>query len=187
MEKYEREYTLFSLCGLNCGLCPNHYTNGTSRCPGCGGENFFNPSCGIVSCAKRNGGLQYCFLCGEYPCKKYEGADAFDSFISHRNQMSDNERARILGLDEYKAQLNEKVEILKVLLDSYNDGRKKSFFCLAVNLLELPDIRQVLAALNERAAPETLAVKERAAIAESLFKAMAQERSISLKLQKKTR
>lgn len=32
-------YTL-GCCGLDCGLCPRFYTEGSSRCPGCCGENF---------------------------------------------------------------------------------------------------------------------------------------------------
>ena len=36
--EYDREYPLFSACGLNCGLCPRFYTDGESRCPGCGAK-----------------------------------------------------------------------------------------------------------------------------------------------------
>gem|GEM_PF-3991072 len=36
MEYKVRSYPLFSDCGLNCGLCPRYYTDGASRCPGCG-------------------------------------------------------------------------------------------------------------------------------------------------------
>lgn len=34
--------------------------------------------------------------------------------------------------------------ILDSLLANYNDGRKKIFFCLTVNLLELVDLKKVL-------------------------------------------
>jgi hypothetical protein len=34
MKDFKRLYPLFSLCGLNCGLCPMHLDN---YCPGCGG------------------------------------------------------------------------------------------------------------------------------------------------------
>jgi hypothetical protein len=42
MEIYTRVNPDFSLCGLNCGLCPNFHihTNRKFKCPGCGGENF---------------------------------------------------------------------------------------------------------------------------------------------------
>jgi hypothetical protein len=33
MKEYYRNYPLFSLCGLNCGLCPRYHTQGESKCP----------------------------------------------------------------------------------------------------------------------------------------------------------
>ena len=70
--EYKRKYPLFSACGLNCGLNPRFYTKGDSKCPGCGGENFSakHPPCGVLSCSQRNL-IEYCYLCNEYPCKKY--------------------------------------------------------------------------------------------------------------------
>ena len=90
-----RTYPLFSACGLNCGLCPRYYTVGQSRCPGCADEGFTDAhcSCGVLSCCQRKG-LEYCFLCEEFPCEKYEGADSSDSFITHKNQFHDMEKAK---------------------------------------------------------------------------------------------
>lgn len=42
-----------------------------------------------------------------------------------------------------------KIEILNYLLANYNDGRRKTFFCIAVNLLDLPDIREILRQIGE--------------------------------------
>jgi len=52
MKEYKREYPLFSLCGLNCGLCPKYHTNGESKCPGCGGTDFTlkHPPCKVIRC-----------------------------------------------------------------------------------------------------------------------------------------
>lgn len=183
-EVYHREYPLFSLCGLNCSLCPNHYTVGRSRCAGCGGVAFFNPSCAIVACAKRHGGVEYCFLCEEYPCERYTGADASDSFITHRNQLTDFEKAMAIGLEAYQVELNEKVKILQQLLGGFNDGRRKNFFCIAVNLLELRDIKRVMAQLEQETQADGQ-TKEKAAAAARLLQAMADKRGVSLKLRKK--
>ena len=74
--------------------------------------------------------IEYCFQCNEYPCEKYEKIDKFDSFISHRNQKSDLEKARQIGIEAYNAEQEEKVEILGTLLAGYNDGRKRPYFVL---------------------------------------------------------
>ena len=39
----------------------------------------------------------------------------------------------------------EKAELLEKLLAQYNDGRRKTFCFLAVNLLELPELRAAMA------------------------------------------
>lgn len=96
----------------------------------------------------------------------------------------DLEKAKKIGPDAYQAQLNEKIRILQNLLDNYNDGRRKSFFCLAVTLLDLDDIKCVMEQLATKENPAA-PMKEKAVLAVNLFQAMAQERHIRLKLNRK--
>jgi len=179
---YKRKYPLFSACGLNCGLCPRYYTDGNSKCPGCGGENFSEKhcSCSILPCIQRKG-IEYCYLCEEYPCKKYDKWEK-DSFITHQNMMKDFEKAKNIGINGYKKELNEKIKLLNDLLLNYNDGRRKSFFCIAVNLLELSDIKCVMRKLNKDTKSNDLSIKEKSNIAVKLFEAIAKEKDIVLKL-----
>ena len=185
MPNHQRQYPIFSACGLNCGLCPRYHTDGTSRCPGCAGEGFgtVHPSCGVLSCSQQKG-VEVCCLCDEYPCKRYDGVDVSDSFLTHRNQLRDLEKAKEIGLDAYITEQNEKVELLWDLLDNYNDGRQKNFFCIAVNLLELQDIKDIIAQIHNETKPDDSG-KEKSKIAVRLFRAIADEKNIMLKLRKK--
>jgi len=186
MAEYKvRKYPLFSACGLNCGLCPRYYTEGSSRCPGCGGEGFLEThcSCSIIPCCERKG-IEYCFDCDEFPCKRYDGADLYDSFVTHKNQFIDMEKAKQIGIEAYVAELNEKVCILEELLDGYNDGRRKNLYCIAVNLLELQDVKTVIEQIRDKTKTENL-LKAKSAVAVRLFEEMAELRKISLKLRKK--
>ena len=182
--KYEtRPYPQFAVCGLNCGLCPRYYTVGSSRCPGCAGEGFseVHPACGILSCCQRKG-LEYCFECDEFPCKKYDGADLTDSFITHKNQFADMEKAKRIGMDAYKAELDEKMKSLELLLANYDDGRRKSFFCTAVNLLDLHNIRTAMERITSIEAETP--IKEKAKTAVVIFEEVAAQLEIPLKLRK---
>lgn len=85
-----------------------------------------------------------------------------DSFISHRNQKSDLEKVRQIGIEAYNAEQEEKVEILGVLLAGYNDGRKKTLSCVAVNLLKIHELREVLGKIENRSDLENLTLKEKA-------------------------
>lgn len=154
-------------------------------CPGCGGGPGNQP-CAIARCSQQHGEIEYCYLCDKYPCEKYDGIDLFDSFITHRHQLKDFEKVRKIGLERYQSELDEKMEILKFLLENYNDGRRKSLFCVAVNLLELQDLKTVVNEIKERAKPDS-PIKEKAALAAETFQAMASERNVVLKLNKKQR
>lgn len=182
MEKYSRAYTKLSLCGLNCGLCPMYHMKSKSRCPGCGGYN--HQACGFKTCASQHGGVEYCFECKEYPCARYEGFADYDSFISHKNMFTNFEKIQANGLESYRVELDKKVEILTVLLEGYNDGRRKTFYSQVANLLELKDVVDVMEQIKVSVNP-TDSLKERAVITVRLFQKMADKRGITLKLHRK--
>ena len=172
---------MFSLCGLNCALCIMKLDD---YCPGCGG-GAGNQGCSIARCSLTRGGLEYCFQCEEYPCEKYKGIETFDSFITHRNQLKNMEKAQRTGIEQYNLELEEKAGILRSLLANYNDGRRKTFFCIAVNLLELQELKDVMHKISIKTSSGNLSIKEKAAIVTGLFQTVAESRSIVLKLNKK--
>lgn len=181
MRGFQRTDQWFSLCGLNCGLCPMRLDG---HCPGCGGGEG-NQSCKIARCSLDRGGVAYCFQCGDYPCGRYEGIDEFDSFITHQNRLADMERARREGAAAYGARQAEKAELLRYLLSRYNDGRRKSFFCLAVNLLELEEIRAVLHTFSQTPGLDREPLKAQSQRLADLFRQAAQARGIELRLRRK--
>ena len=181
MKGFNRQDQLFSLCGLNCGLCPMFLNQ---NCPGCGGGEGNQP-CKIARCSMEHDGVEYCFQCDEYPCEKYDHIDGFDSFITHRNQKGDLEKAQQIGMESYNAEQMEKVKILNILLSRYNDGRKKALFCVAVNLLDLRELQTILREFERKSDMEALTLKERGAFVASLLQDAAAKKNIDLKLRKK--
>ena len=162
--QFKRSDSLFSLCGLNCGLCPM-YIRG--NCGGCFTDSPCYPTCPLAPCSVRHGNVEYCFECEEYPCPRYDGIDLHDSLISHRNQKKDLAKAKEMGIEAYLDEQRAKKKILDRLLTEYDDGRRDVFFCLAVNMLEVDD----LAAVMEKADRETcrMARQEKVAFAERLL------------------
>lgn len=181
MKGFTRGNPLFSLCGLNCGLCPMHLGG---YCGGCGNGN---QSCAIARCSLEHGHPSYCFECAHFPCPRYEGFDDADSFIPHSRRRADVERAQRIGVDAYTLELQERMRMLDELLEGYNDGRRKSLFCAASYLLELPALRGVLEQL--RADPMLLeaTAAQRGARAAQLLQEAADGCGVRLKLNKKPR
>lgn len=71
-----------------------------------------------------------------------------------------------------------------MLLSNYNDGRKKTFYCLAINLLELNDIKLVIKQVQE-VVLDVDSLKDKASKCANCFNEMARKRDIILKLNKK--
>ena len=125
-----------------------------------------------VRAGREHGGAEYCFQCTEYPCARYTRAEPYDSFVPHRNVQRDFARAARDGLDAYRAMLEEKEALLRFLLREYNDGRRKSLFCTAVNLLELADVRETVSLLRRQTPPDA-ALREKGALAARLLQEAA--------------
>lgn len=138
---FERSNGLFSLCGLNCGLCGFRLKG---KCNGCFKESFCAAVCPMAPCSVRHGNLQYCFECPEYPCRHYDGFDSYDTLVLHRNQRKDMQRAKEIGIEAYRAEQQKKVGLLNSLLATYDDGSRQIFYCTAVNLLSIDDMKVII-------------------------------------------
>ena len=94
-------------------------------------------------------------------------------------------KAKSMGIKAYCVEQAEKGKLLDALLTQFNSGREKTLFCLAVNLLDVGDIRTVLDE-GRLLAPE-LPVKEKARYVSNRLREIASERGIVLKLRKKAK
>jgi hypothetical protein len=185
VQVYKRVYPYFALCGLNCGLCPRYHTAGDSRCPGCGGPDFHlkHPSCSVITCNRKHDNVEFCFQCSEYPCERYKQPSRVDSFITYRNVLTDFADARD-NLPRYKRILNDKVEILGLLIDRYNDGKRKNFYCIAVNLLPLEEIKAIMNLIKTDFDKQGLPAKDIILSITKLFTDCAKLKGIELELRK---
>ncbi len=75
----------------------------------------------------------------------------------------DFEKVKTIGLEAYQRELEEKIDILHYILDNYNDGRPQELFLYGGHLLDLQDIKDVLAQIAEEIKPE-MSPKEKAAV-----------------------
>lgn len=107
------------------------------------------------------------------------------SFITHRRRKADLERAKNIGIAQYNLEQQEKVQILSYLLSNYNDGRRKNFFCVAVNLLELSEIQEAIKQIQSNHELPALPFKAQCLYVVDVFQKIAGRRNIKLKLAKR--
>lgn len=151
----------------------------------CGGCGNGNQSCKIAKCSFEHGMIEYCHECKQYPCEKYQHIDEYDSFITHRRRKADLEKAQSIGIEQYNLEQQKKRHILSHLLSNYNDGRRKNFFCVAVNLLELSELQEAMKQIQSNKELSALPFKAQCSYAAEVFQRIADRRNIKLKLIKK--
>jgi len=191
MDKYPlKKYPIVGACGLNCGLCPRYHTEGTSRCPGCCGPDFWqkHPGCAFITCCVKQRNLETCAQCVDWTeCEKVtkllESAKYQDSFISYKPLAANFAFIQKNGIEEFARLELEKLEFLKYLLNTYNEGRSKSFYCTSCQLIPLDKLKEVLASVEMRTTEDT-SIKEKAKIVRAAIGNTADTLQIDLKLRK---
>ncbi len=184
MKEYSRKHPEFSLCGLNCVLCPRFQTEGKSKCPGCGGKQFYekHPTCAVITCSQKHNNVEFCYDCEEFPCKKYDVPIKQDSFIS-KKYFTDNMNEAKIDILKYLDGLKEKQSILEDLIKNYNDGRMKNYYCLAVNLIPRTELKRIMRKI-QNTKTENIEIKEKAKFVKNIFEEEAKLLGIRIELRK---
>ena len=147
-----KEYPTLGCCGLDCGLCPRYYTIGPSRCPGCCGPNFFDkhPSCSFITCCVKNKNLEVCAECSDLPCSKFKSDEEYQqlkessSYPSSKKIIPNLNFIRESGIEKFIEQQKKKIKLLELMIENFNNGRSKSFYCKATTLLDLKSLENSL-------------------------------------------
>ena len=185
-----KAYPTIACCGLDCGLCPTYYTKGLSRCPGCCGPGFFekHPSCSIITCCVKKNSFETCAECEEFPCSKIAKWDTGDSFISHMACLSNLKYIKTIGVENFVEIQKKRIELLEIMLEQYNEGRSKSFFCIATALLSIDDLENALKTSEQKVKADNVSVndlKSKSKILKGILNELANKNGIELKLRKK--
>jgi len=185
-----KKYPTLGCCGLDCGMCPAYYTAGPSRCPGCGGEEFFekHPSCSYITCCVKKRDLEVCAQCTDYPCAKFEGAsDGPDVKTTAKKILQNQQFIQKFGIAKFMEQQELRIKMLQDMLENYNDGRSKTFYCLATTLLSVEGLSRVLAEVDQIVQLDGIGkndLKSRAKILKSILTRQAGEEGEVLKMRK---
>ena len=183
-ERINKTTNTLGCCGIDCGLCPRFYTVGSSRCPGCCGEGFesLHPSCSFATCCAKNKKLEVCAECGEFPCKKFENEKVErDSFVTHGRIYYNQSYIKSNGLSAFLDRQKSRMCLLRKLIEQYDDGRRRSFFCLACALLSLESLEKALERVKDVSADDK---KSRAKYMKDILNQLAAEDNVELKLRK---
>jgi len=189
-----KRYPTIGCCGLDCGLCPRYYTVGSSKCPGCCGPDFFNkhPSCSYITCCVKRKNLEVCAQCDEFPCSKFEswlvGGGEYDSFVTHKKAHPNLIFIREYGIEKFIEQQRKRIRLLETMLRNFDDGKSKSFYCIAATLLPITDLETSLNKTEQKIKADKIGLddfKTKSKILKGFLNNFAAREGIELKLRKK--
>jgi len=179
-------YVEVGACGLSCRLCPAYNRETSSRCEGCKSPGRMGAACSILRCAFKRG-VEFCGFCNENTsCEKWrrhrEASKTGDSFVSYQALEQNIATIQKAGIAEFEKQQKTREQLLQAMLTEFNDGRSKSFFCIAAAVMKPEELE---AALNEaRAKSAALDAKGKSEMLHYLLNCVADKKNYLLKLRK---
>jgi hypothetical protein len=175
------------ICGLSCRLCPMYHTEGKSKCDGCKSEFRMGAGCPFITCAVKKKQLEFCWDCLEHKsCEKWnkhrELGKKYDSFKSYQKLEENIEFIKTNGVEEFEKLQKTREKLLKEMLQFFNEGRSKRYYCIAATVFEIEELQQLLNQAKEKSVG--LDLKEKSKLFHSLLDSVAQKKGYLLKLRK---
>ncbi len=180
-------YTQVGICGLSCRLCPSFNTEAASRCQGCKSPDRMALGCPFITCAVKKKELEFCWDCKESgTCPKWlahrESGKHKDSFKCYQTLETDIAFIQTNGIDAFEKTQQEKAVLLSEMLHEFGDGRSKSYYCIAVTVLDTQALSTALSRAREESAG--LDAKAKAKVLHNILDEIAAQKKLVLKLRR---
>ncbi|RPI39614.1 MAG: DUF3795 domain-containing protein [Methanoregulaceae archaeon] len=180
------QYPEIGICGLSCRLCPQYHTEGKSRCGGCKTESRMGAGCPFITCALKKG-IEFCWNCKvNETCEKWakhrESGKKADSFKSYQKLKDDIAFIQKNGLNEFEKTQKTREHLLNKMLGEFNEGRSKSYYCIAATVMEIRELEEALKKAHKDS--QGLGIKEKARVLHSELDDIARQKNYYLKLRK---
>ncbi|BBL69392.1 DUF3795 domain-containing protein [Methanoculleus chikugoensis] len=180
-------YPDIGICGLSCRLCPMYNTEAESRCSGCKSSTRMAVGCPFITCAVKRKGIEFCWECEESgTCEKWknhrEAGKERDSFKCYQTLEEDISYISRHGVSEFQKIQERREVLLREMLNDFNEGRSKSYYCIAATVLELDELEEALSRAREESGG--LDVRARSKTLHRILDEIASRRGYHLRLRK---
>lgn len=181
------KYPEIGICGLSCRLCPHYHTEGASKCGGCKTESRTCVGCPFITCALKKKEIEFCWDCEENEtCEKWkkrrEDGKKVDSFKCYQKLEADIAFIQMNGVDEFEKTQKIRENLLKEMLREFNEGRSKSYYCIAATVLDIEELKDALT--KARKDSNGLEIKGKSKVLHSVLDEIAKRKNYWLKLRK---
>jgi hypothetical protein len=182
------KYPEIGVCGLSCRLCPMYNTEAeSSRCLGCKSPNRMAVGCPFITCAVKNKDIEFCWDCiDNKTCEKWkkhrDAGKKVDSFKCYQKLDDDILFIKKNSIQEFEKLQKIREHILRETLKDFNEGRSKSYYCIATTLLKIGELKKALNQAKKES--NGLEIKDKSKILHSILDEIAEKKGYCLKLRK---
>jgi len=143
--------------------------------------------CPFITCAIKKKEVEFCWDCEESKtCEKWRKHRAagkrVDSFKCYQKLEEDIAFIQKNGVPQFVESQKIREQILREMIQEFNEGRSKSYYCIAATVLEIDEIKELLA--KARNDSEGLTIKNKSKLLHSKLDEIATQRKYYLKLRK---
>jgi hypothetical protein len=146
--------------------------------------------CPFITCGIKKKGIEFCWDCAESrTCEKWEKhretGRKFDSFKCYQKLEDDIAFIKKRGIVEFDKVQKIREQLLSEMLEEFNEGRSKSYYCIVSTVLEIEELKRAMRKAKKKS--YDLNVKERSTLLHSLLDEIAIKKKYCLKLRKLTK
>lgn len=143
--------------------------------------------CPFITCAVKRRGIEFCWDCEEsLTCerrnKHREFGERHDTFTCY-HRLNDNICfIQKNGVNEFEKLQKTRENLLKEMLQEFNEGRSKNYYCIAATVLEIDELKEAISKAKKQS--KRLETKEKSKILHQLLDEIATRKGYKLKLRK---
>ena len=143
--------------------------------------------CTFINCAVRRKGIEFCWLCKENRiCEKWRKhrdlGKLHDSFVCYQKLEENLSSIQKHGIAAFERQQKSRERLLGEMLKEFNEGRSKTFYCIASTVLEVEELENALSEARKQS--EGLDIEKKSKILHQILNEIAREKNYCLKLRK---
>ena len=143
--------------------------------------------CPFITCAVKRRGIEFCWQCPEQEnCPKWrerrESGKAHDSFVCYQKLEDNIEFIQSKGVPAFVKQQQAKEELTSAMLAEFNEGRSKSFYCVAATVMDMQELKKAVD--QARHESKGMDIKGKAKTLRSILDGIALKRGYHLKLRR---
>ena len=132
-------------------------------------------------------GIEFCWDCEENKtCERWkrhrEIGKQHDSFKCYQKLEDDVVFIQKNGVDEFEKLQKIREKLLKEMLQEFNEGRSKNYYCIAATILEIEELERVISEAKKQS--NGLEIREKSQVLHSIIAAVAARKNYCLKLRK---